>query len=161
MMHRQDRRCLSCLVICLIKDLNMKHMSERIHKLERNKTLYFLTSISTSDISLVCIKSPLLSVQSSDKLRRSGSQESPQLRGKIKSKYNLNLRIALTDIQANLFNFCFSISTKQGLRAPICLYSQIATPTLTHTHTPSTPPTHPEIVFLLGHLSRVGSCRCC
>lgn len=34
-------------------------------------------------------------------------------------------------------------------------------PTHSHTHTPSTPPTHPEIVFLLGHLSRVGSCRCC
>lgn len=27
--------------------------------------------------------------------------------------------------------------------------------------TPSTPPILTEIVFLLGHLSRVGSCRCC
>lgn len=150
MIHRQDRRSLLFLVIWLIKDLNMiQHISERIHKPERNKTLYFLASNFFNFWHyLVCIKSPLLSVQSPDKLRPSWGQESSQTQRWNKKQIQLKINDCFEKYLANLFNFCFSISTKQGLRALMCLWTSLQPncnphPLHMHTQTHSLHPTYP------------------
>lgn len=49
----------------------------------------------------------------------------------------------------------------KALRALLCLWASLQPSRSQALAPPSTPPILTEIVFLLGHLSRVGSCRCC